>query len=56
MTLSRAQHSRGERMFWAELGINPLLVAQRLYAQRGDLVAMRAVILVAIAERKSITE
>lgn len=46
-----AQHSRGERMFWAELGINPLLVAQRLYAQRGDLVAMRAVVLVAIAER-----
>lgn len=46
-----AQHSRGERMFWAELGINPLLVAQRLYAQRGDPVAMRAIVLVAIAER-----
>lgn len=46
-----AQHTRGERMFWAELGINPLLVAQRLYAQRGDLVAMRAVVMVAIAER-----
>lgn len=50
-----AQHSRGERMFWAELGINPLLVAQRLYAQRGDLVAMRAVVMVAIAERNSIS-
>lgn len=49
-----AQHNRGERMFWAELGINPLLVAQRLYAQRGDLVAMRAVVMVAIAERTSI--
>ncbi|MCK1693669.1 hypothetical protein [Bradyrhizobium sp. 144] len=48
-----AQHSRGERMFWAELGINPLLVAQRLYAQRGDLVVMRAVVLVAIAERSA---
>jgi hypothetical protein len=46
-----AQHSGGERMFWAQLGINPLLVAERLYAQRGDLVAMRAVALVAIAER-----
>lgn len=48
-----AQHSRGERMFWAELGINPLLVAQRLYVQRGDLVAMRAVVMVAIAERRT---
>ncbi|WP_256470504.1 hypothetical protein [Bradyrhizobium sp. 45] len=38
-------------MFWAQLDINPLLVAQRLYAQRGNLVAMRAVVLVAIAER-----
>lgn len=48
-----AQHSRGERMFWAELGINPLLVAQRLYAQRGDLVAISAVVMVAIAERRA---
>lgn len=46
-----AQHARGERMFWAELGINPLIVAERLYAQRGDLVAMRAVILSTIAQR-----
>lgn len=45
------QHSGSERLFWAQLGINPLLVAQRLYAQRGDLVAMRAVVMVAIAER-----
>lgn len=46
-----AQHSRGEREFWASLGINPLIVAQQLYAQRGDLVAMRAVIFTAIAAR-----
>lgn len=46
-----AQHSRGEKMFWAELGINPLIVAEKLYAQRGDLVAMRAVIFTTIAER-----
>lgn len=45
------QHSGSERVFWAQLGINPLLVAQRLYAQHGDLVAMRAVVMVAIAER-----
>ncbi len=38
-------------MFWAELGINPLIVCEQLYAQRGDLVAMRAVIFNAIAQR-----
>lgn len=46
-----SQHNRNERMFWAEVGLNPLLVAERLYAQRGDLVAMRAVVMVAISER-----
>lgn len=46
-----AQHRRNEEAFWQALGINPLIVCQRLYAQRGDLVAMRAVIFVAIAER-----
>lgn len=46
-----AQHQRSELSFWGELGINPMLTAQRLYAQRGDLVAMRAVCMVAIAER-----
>jgi hypothetical protein len=46
-----AQHSRGEKMFWIQLGINPLIVAEKLYAQRGDLVAMRAVVMTAIAER-----
>lgn len=46
-----AQHSRGEKMFWHELGVNPLIVAEQLYAARGDLVAMRAVVFVAIASR-----
>lgn len=46
-----AQHKIGEREFWHRLGINPFLLCQRLYAQRGDPVAMRAVVMVAIAER-----
>ncbi|ODM71734.1 hypothetical protein [Bradyrhizobium elkanii] len=46
-----AQHNRGELAFWHELGINPLICCQRLYAARGDLVAMRAVIITTIAER-----
>ncbi|QOG20406.1 hypothetical protein [Bradyrhizobium sp. SEMIA] len=46
-----AQHRGSEEAFWAALGINPYNVTRRLYAQRGDLVAMRAVVLVAIAER-----
>ncbi len=46
-----AQHTRNERGFWEEIGINPLLTAQRLYAQRGDVAAMRAVVMVAISER-----
>ena len=46
-----ALHRRGEYLFWADLGLNPLLICERLYAQRGDLVAMRAVILSAMAER-----
>ena len=46
-----AQHQLGERCFWFNLGINPLFVAQGLYAKRGDLVAMRAVIFNAIATR-----
>ncbi len=47
----QAQHTMGERQFWDGLGINPLIVAEQLYAQRHDLVAMRAIVLVAIAER-----
>jgi hypothetical protein len=46
-----AQHNRNEQEFWASLGINPLVTAEKLYAQRGDLVAMRAVVFSAIAER-----
>lgn len=46
-----SQHRIGEVAFWNGLGLNPLLVADRLYAQRGDLVAMRAVIFITIAER-----
>jgi hypothetical protein len=47
------QHKIGERQFWYELGINPFLAAKRLYAKRGDLVAMRAVVYHTIAERES---
>lgn len=46
-----SQHNVGERAFWAAVSINPLLIAERLWAQRGDVVAMRAVIIQAIAER-----
>jgi hypothetical protein len=46
-----AQHNQGEQVFWHGLGINPLMVCTLLHAQRGDLVAMRAVIFVAISER-----
>lgn len=46
-----AQHNRDEQEFWNALGINPLLACEALYAQRGDLVAMRAVCMVTIAQR-----
>lgn len=46
-----AQHNRSEQEFWASLGINPLLTCSELYAQRGDLVAMCAVIFSTIAKR-----
>lgn len=46
-----AQHRHNEEAFWIALGINPLITAEKLYAQRGDLVAMRAVIFLAIVER-----
>lgn len=46
-----AQHKRNEAEFWESLGINPLIICERLYKQRGDLVAMRAVCFMAIAER-----
>lgn len=46
-----AQHKHNERLWWEMLGINPHLVAEKLYAQRGDLVAMKAVCVWAIMER-----
>jgi len=46
-----AQHNRNEQAFWAELGLNPLAICVSLYAQRDDLVAMRHVVMVAIASR-----
>jgi hypothetical protein len=51
----RRQHAHpyGEAGFWIEVGINPLLVASRLYDARGDLVRMRAIAVQAIAERES---
>lgn len=46
-----AQHQGDERTFWERLDINPYLVAAQLYAQHNDPVAMRAVVMLAIAER-----
>jgi hypothetical protein len=45
----REQHRIGERAFWSMVGVNPLLLAERLYAARGDLVKMRDVIFAARA-------
>lgn len=50
-----AQHQRNESEFWRSIGINPLMVATDLYKQRGDLVAMRSVVFVAIAQRSAAT-
>jgi hypothetical protein len=47
----RAQHNIGERAFWSDIGIEPVLTCERLYAARGDLVAMRAVCFAVIGER-----
>lgn len=49
--LPAAQHQRREQDFWFALGINPLTTATRLFSQRNDLVAMRAVVFCVIAER-----
>ncbi len=48
-----SQHKIGEREFWARIGINPLLVCEKLHDKAGDPVAMRAVIFVAMAEREN---
>ena len=47
-----ALHQIGEGLFWYLLGIDPLLICDRLYAKRGDFGAMRAMALLAIAGRK----
>jgi hypothetical protein len=49
-----AQHNRNEQEFWHALGINPLICCAELYAQRNDLVAMRAVVFVTIAQRRKL--
>lgn len=46
-----AQHQGDEQTFWQRLGIPILSVCQALYAQRGDLVAMRMIVVRAISER-----
>ncbi len=48
-----AQHRLGELAFWDRLGINPFMACERLYAQAGDLVALRAVVFMIIAERRT---
>lgn len=46
-----AQHKGDEEAFWQALGIEPYAVARDLYDRRGDLTAMRMVVMVAIANR-----
>jgi hypothetical protein len=46
-----AQHRIGEELFWARIGVNPFLLCEQLWTQRGDFVAMHAVITRTIAER-----
>jgi hypothetical protein len=48
-----ALHRIGEYLFWQNLGINPLLVCERLHKAKGDLPRMRAIVIQAIAERGS---
>lgn len=47
-----AQHNRNEREFWESFDIDPLPLCVKLWEKHGDLVAMRAVVMVAIAGRK----
>ena len=48
-----ALHQIGEGLFWHIAGLDPLFIAERLYAARGDVVAMRAVVFAAIASRRA---
>lgn len=38
-----AQHRVGEVMFWADLGLDPLVICQRLYSASPDIETMRMV-------------
>ena len=42
---SDAQHRVGEQEFYGELGIDPLVLAKKLYAAKPDIGAMRIVLL-----------
>ncbi len=41
----REQHRIGERAFWTTANLHPLLICERLYAARDDLVKMREIII-----------
>lgn len=51
-----SQHKIGELAFWNQVGLNPFLVCEKLYAKAGDALAMRATIFNAIAERESASQ
>jgi hypothetical protein len=46
-----SQHNVGEPKFYYDLGLNPLLVCEEIYAASPDTIAMRAVVMKFIAER-----
>ena len=48
-----AQHRIGEEEFWGRMGINPLLVARKLWEASGDVVKMRAIVFTFIAMRET---
>jgi hypothetical protein len=49
----RDQHKRGERLFWKDLGIDPIVVALALQVNAGDLEAGEQII---IANRHAFTD
>lgn len=50
------QHRKmGERNWWVQQNINPILVCAELYAVRGDLDAMRSVVMRTFRERATTT-
>lgn len=48
-----SQHQIGEMTFWHRVGLNPIIVALKLWDATGDLQKMRAICFNAIAERES---